>query len=196
MSNAHVSTYCIPPQAADKQALSMGERAYLSSQSFGAIRANEWIRGRMAMRQSLNEQMRLDVPNIDILGNPDGSPIVHGTNVALSLSHDDSYFAVVVTDEDRVNVGVDLCLRSHEERVNSILGHYGILSPAISPTLQWCAIEAVLKLRRLPATFMMNRSISVVKESEMFMVCGIGMPVPVALKQTPQFSLAWVEEHC
>jgi 4'-phosphopantetheinyl transferase EntD len=195
MEKLQISTYYIDPEEADIHLLTVDERVQLRSLRLGNERSNEWIRGRLAIHRSIRKQFGCMAREPSVLCNADGSPIVKGAEVAVSLSHDGDYFAVVACEEASARVGIDLCLRQHEARTTRILSRCGIYTSSMPATLQWSVVEAALKLRRSSVTSLLGTTIELNWTLGSVMVSGIGQPAHVHFRTETEYSLAWTGEQ-
>ena len=151
----------------------------------GERRRDEWIRGRLAIRQVIGD------PEASIVVEADGSPrSVGGAPRSVSLSHDGEWFAVAVAKEG-ARLGVDLCVRDHAVRVTRILAWLGVAT-ACDPVVAWASLEVVLKLRRLSVEALRDCTLAVDEVAlDRIAVRGLGDPVTVAVRHAPAYVVAW-----
>ena len=128
-----------------------------------------------------------------VLVDPDGAPRVVGMPCNVSLSHDGDWIAVAITDV-RTRIGIDLCLRTHAERVARILAWLGARDATSDPVGAWAALEAVLKLRRLPIEALRDRTLELESRGDTIVVRGIGSPVDVQLRHHAELVVGWAQE--
>ena len=181
--------------APDPSRLSAAERAALSLPP--GARRDEWIRGRIALRRALVAAFGPAGAGVDILVAPDGGPAPSGgPPCAVSLSHDGDWIAVAVAAGPAARLGIDLCARAHAPRIAAILARLG-LGGALDPCLQWAALEAVLKLRRL-SIFALREHPSSLRAHDggrALEVLGLGAPALVRWRAEPDYVVAWTAEH-
>jgi hypothetical protein len=186
-------------------------------------RRDEWIRGRLALRQALVAALGPEGSGVSVLVDPDGAPRPEGgPPCAVSLSHDGDWIAVGVIAGAAWRVGVDLCLRSHAARVSRVLGRLSVAAggiderseatgggnPAgfagrardgvprgIDPCAQWAALEATLKLRRLSVMALREHAIEIREAGTELEVRGLGAAATVELHHAPEHVVAWTAER-
>ncbi len=162
--------------AAEPALLSATERVALVAIR-GARRRDEWIRGRLAIRRVLGD------PAASVVVAPDGAPEVIGRACHVSLSHDGDWIAVAIHD---ALVGIDLCVRAHGARVARILAWLGVRGD-VDALAGFAALEAVLKLRRLPIEALRDRPLALATRDRAIVVSGLGDPVTVRLHHAPEY---------
>ncbi len=181
--------------AADPALLSVPEREALET-ICGERRRDEWIRGRVALRRLLGDDTSVIIA-------PDGAPLpVGGAPCSVSLSHDGDWLAVAVAETP---IGIDLCVRDHAARVARILAWLGVRGE-VEPLAGWAALEAALKLRRLPIEALRDRAIEVgdanrpdrrpgvvetnalgSRPADRIIVQGLGDPVTVSIRHADEY---------
>lgn len=172
--------------ATDPALLSELERGALTAIR-GERRRDEWIRGRLAIHRLLG-------PEISVLVDADGAPRpLGGSPCSVSLSHDGGWFAVAVAD-GRSRIGIDLCRRSHGDRVARILRWLGVRGEPIDPIVAWTALEAVLKLRRLSIEALRDRALDVEARNAHVVVRGIGDDAVVRWRTGAEHVVSWTRE--
>ncbi|HEU0035979.1 MAG TPA: hypothetical protein VFQ53_35450 [Kofleriaceae bacterium] len=163
--------------AVDAGALSPAERAAVAT--LPAIRRDEWIRGRCAIKRVLGPTASTTIAG-------DGAPRLEADPRHVSLAHDGAWFAVAVADAP---IGIDLCRRAHASRVAAVLGSLGIVVP--DPVAGWAALEAVLKLRRWSIDALLGRDAAVAAAGDRLEIRGLGAPVYAVLICDPAYVAAW-----
>lgn len=157
-----------------------GSLTRAENQALAAIRGDrrreEWKLGRLAAHQLIDR---------DVLVDPDGAPRVDGAHI--SISHDGPWFAVAVADTP---IGVDVCVRTNAERSASVLRWLGVDATNVDPCAQWAALEAVLKLRRLPVEQLRDRTLALRAEGDTVIVHGLGDDVRVRITVEPDYVVA------
>ena len=170
----------------DPGLLTPAERDALASVR-GERRRSEWICGRLALRRALGD------PDTSILVAPDGAPApVGGAPCSVSLSHDGDWIAVAVGDAT-ARIGIDLCLREHAGRVTRILRWLDVRG-ADDTLAAWVALEAVLKLRRLPIEALRDRALELRASPDAILVSGLGDPVTAQVRDAPDYVVGWAME--
>jgi hypothetical protein len=120
---------------------------------------------------------------------------VVGVDCAVSLSHDDPWFAVALAPSRALRIGVDLCRRVHADRLLPILRRFTRRGVQLDPVVQWAALECTLKMRGLGITALMGSDAELRQEGRRVRVEGIGPSTSVHIMDRPEFVVAWgVEE--
>src|SRR5262249_35687927 len=134
----------------------------------GERRRDEWIRGRLAIRQVLGD------PDTSVLVRGDGAPHPTGGRPgsgSLSRAGDRVAGAVGAVD---VRGGPDLCVRSHAAKVERILRWLDVRRAGLDPLTTWTALEAALKVRGLGVEALRDRALAVEVEPGGMHVRGLG----------------------
>jgi hypothetical protein len=159
---------------------------------FGQRRRNEWIRGRLAVRRALASRFGEAATRLSLLTDEDGAPRLEGRpDCAVSLSHDGDYFAAAIADRAGVRVGVDLCLRQHEARLQVIFARLAVQAANVDVVAGWAALECFLKLRRLGVTALLDNALALAMTADGVEVSALGSTVSLSLLRRPQFVVAW-----
>jgi phosphopantetheinyl transferase len=192
MQAVALSLYTLPPTIAREELLSAAERAEVARLNFGQRRRNEWIRGRVAARRALLSRFGEAARPLSLLVEPDGAPRIEGASTcALSLSHDGDYFAVAIATQAQWRVGVDICLRAHETRLQRILKRLAVRCHGLDAVAQWAAIECFLKLRRQGVTAVLEMPLVLEPCAGGAEVSALGATMRVSLWRQPGFVVAW-----
>ena len=189
---------------ADPSQLSAAERGVLALPP--GARRDEWIRGRIALRRALVALLGPAGAGVDILVAPDGGPApTGGPSCAVSLSHDGDWIAVAAAAGPAIRLGIDLCARDHAARIAAVLARLR-LHFELDPCLQWAALEATLKLRRLSIFALREHPISLRERDRerdrdrdrdrgaTLEVLGLGAPALVRWRGEPGYVVAWTAE--
>jgi len=167
--------------APDVAELSDAERAVLVLRD--GPRRDEWISGRIAMRRVMRDALGASADAASVLIAPDGAPLVVGAPpCGLSLSHDGPWIAVAFA-RGAWRLGVDLCQRVYAERAARILGRLGVRMTDVGPCAAWAALEATLKLRRMPVMALREHALEVRGYRTYACVHGLGPETLVELDE-------------
>jgi hypothetical protein len=193
MGAVHLHIHTLPALAAREELLSEAERAQLATLRFGPRRRNEWIRGRLAMRRAIVSRFGEKAARLSLLSEPDGAPRLEGAaDCAVSLSHDGDYFAAAIASRAGMRVAVDLCLRQHEARLQSIFARLAVHAANVDVLAGWAALECFLKLRRLGVAALLDTTaLTLAMSEEGVEVSALGSTVSFSLFRHPSFVVAW-----
>jgi hypothetical protein len=120
---------------------------------------------------------------------------VVGVNCAVSLSHDDRWFAVALAPGRALRIGVDVCRRVHADRLLPILRRFTKRGVQLDPVVQWAALECVLKMRGLGITTLLGSDATVRRVGRRVRVDGIGPDASLYVMERPEFVVVWGGEE-
>jgi len=123
-----------------------------------------------------------------------GAPVVAGVNCAVSLSHDERWFAVALAPSRELRIGVDLCRRVHADRLAPILRRFTRRGVQLDPVLQWAALECVSKIRGWGITALIGSDATVRRDGRRVLVRGIGRDASLHVIDRPEFVVVWGSE--
>src|SRR2546426_9841476 len=89
----------------DLRLLRVGERRELRGLRLMGRRREEWIRGRVAIRRAVACWPARRASGGWVHAEPSGAPTVVGVDCAVSLSHDDPWFAVALAPSRALRIG-------------------------------------------------------------------------------------------
>ncbi len=169
----------------DATQLSGSERAHLAL--LVGPRRDEWIRGRVALRQVLG------TTDASVLVGADGAPhVVGGAACSVSLSHDGTWIAIAVGDA-KSRVGIDVCRRMHADRIAELLRRLAVQTECDAVTT-WVALETTLKLRGRSIEGLRSSSLAVRRDERCARVSGLGAEVAITIRSDPSHVVGWARE--
>ena len=181
---------------ADPRLLRVAERRELRALRLRGDRRTEWIRGRVAIRRAV--ACWLLAPRgvrYQVHAEPNGAPRVVGVDCAVSLSHDERWFAVALAPGGSLRVGVDVCRRVHADRIVPILRRFTRWGVQLDPVVQWAALECVLKMRGLGVTALVGSEATLRRDGRRVRVRGIGADASLYVIERPDFVVVWGREE-
>ena len=179
----------------DPRLLRPAERRELGALRLMGRRREEWIRGRVAIRRAVACWLVRQASGCEVHAEPDGAPRLVGVDCAVSLSHDDRWFAVALAPSRALRIGVDLCRRVHADRLVPILRRFTTRGLQLDPVVQWAAIECVLKLRGLGITALLGTDATLRREGRRVRVEGIGPVASLYVIDQPEYVVVWGSEE-
>lgn len=191
MSRIRVRVADLSSVPSDPRLLRPAERRELGALRLLGRRRAEWIRGRVAIRDAVACWLARRASGCWVHAEPGGAPRVVGVDCAVSLSHDDPWFAVALAPSRAVRVGVDLCRRAHADRLVPILRHFTRRGVQLDPVVQWAAFECVLKMRGLGITALLGTNAMLHREGRCVRVEGIGPSALLYVMDRPEYVVVW-----
>ena len=177
----------------DPRLLRLAERRELCALRLLGPRREEWIRGRVAIRRAVERWIRHG-SRCRVQTEPSGAPVVVGVDCAVSLSHDERWFAVALAPSRELRIGVDLCRRVHADRLAPILRRFTGRGVQLDPVLQWAALECVLKMRGWGITALLGSDAIVGRDGRRVLVRGIGPDASLHVIDRREFVVVWGSE--
>lgn len=194
MPGIRVRVEDLSPVPGDPRLLRLAERRELRALRFRGRRREEWIRGRVAIRRAVAAWLAPRASRCRVHARPNGQPQVLGADCAVSLSHDERWFAVALAPGNTLRVGVDLCRRVHAERLAPILRRFTTRGVQLDPVVQWAALECVLKMRGLGITALLGTNATLRREGRQVRVEGLGHSATLHVLERPEFVVVWGSE--
>lgn len=144
------------------------------------------------MRRALVSRFGEAATGLSLLTEPDGAPRLEGkADCAVSLSHDGDYFAAAIADKRGMRVAVDICLREHEARLQTIFSRLAVRAASVDVVAGWAALECFLKLRRLGVAALLDTALTLGMCADGIEVSALGSTVSLSLLSRPRFVVAW-----
>lgn len=179
----------------DPRLLRLAERRELRALRLLGPRREEWIRGRVAIRRAVACWLARHASTCRVRTEPNGAPRVVGVDCAVSLSHDERWFAVALAPGRALRIGVDLCRRVHADRLAPILRRFTRWGVQLDPVVQWAALECVFKMRGLGITALLGSDATVRRVGRRVRVDGLGPAASLYVIDRPDFVVVWGSEE-